>query len=64
MFLKMFKVKLKKDDVSNGLKKGDEFDAQTYFIDPSKVTIYDKSGEAICNQYRSDIEILNDLDID
>lgn len=55
---KRIKVRVLKSDKSLDLKAG-VYDAEPYWLDPhEKVTIFDKKGDAICNQYRDEIEVI------
>ena len=52
----MRKVRILKDQPDFDLKEGETYEGHCYRIpgfgaDTSKITIYDKDGEPICNQY-------------
>jgi len=54
-------VRLKEDDPHFKLKKGDVFEAQIYWLDPEKITLFRRLSDDFdpqCNQYRHAVEIL------
>lgn len=67
-------VEILKDDPRLGIKKGQIYEAERYWLDPySKVTLLQRltkrsrkpvGGDPSCNQYRSEVKILEADDID
>ena len=56
------KVKVLKTDGRLGIKKGETYLAHRYYLDPSKVTLtsrIDDGYDPMCNQYISEIEIID-----
>ena len=60
-------VEILKSDPKLGIKKGQRYIAETYSIDPSKITLKNivthegrvMKREANCNQYRSEVKIVD-----
>jgi beta-N-acetylglucosaminidase len=54
-----YEVRVRFDDDRLGVKAGEEYIAETYWLDPRKVTLLTRIPDGYdpqCNQYRSDVE--------
>lgn len=60
----MLKVKILEDITHVGLKKGEVYEAKSYWLDPSsKYTLIGRVPDGYdpsCNVYRSEVEIVRD----
>lgn len=53
------KVQILHSDKHTGVKKGEVYRAERYWLDPfEKVTLFYKNGRAKCNEYIHNIKIL------
>lgn len=55
----LYVVRIKSDDDHIGVKAGEEYIAQTYWLDPGKVTLLARvpdGHDPECNEYRSNVE--------
>ncbi len=56
------KVRITKTDNRLGIKEGEIYEAEIYWLDPDKITLLKRipdGYEPSCNQYRYEVEILS-----
>lgn len=55
-----FVVEITTDDPEFTLRAGEHYTASVYWLDPAaKVTLYDRDGEPLCNQYAHAAQFLH-----
>ena len=55
------KVKILKNDKRTGVKKGEIYEAETYYLDPEKVVLLRRVSddyEPLCTEYKENIEFI------